>query len=222
MSTAARRTDDDPHRGSKGGPNALGLSRRHLLLSGTTLAAASALGSVDAVRSAQAQAADKPNILVIFGDDIGLANVSAYSHGLMGYRTPNIDRIAREGMMFIDYYAEQSCTAGRSTFITGQATLRTGLSKVGIPAAPVGLQDRDPTIAQLLKPLGYATGQFGKNHLGDKNEYLPTVHRLRRVLRQPLPPERRGGARELQLPEGPAVQADVRPARRAPLPGNGD
>jgi arylsulfatase A-like enzyme len=128
------------------------------------------------VRSAQAQAADKPNILVIFGDDIGLANVSAYSHGLMGYRTPNIDRIAREGMMFIDYYAEQSCTAGRSTFITGQATLRTGLSKVGIPAAPVGLQDRDPTIAQLLKPLGYATGQFGKNHLGDKNEYLPTVH----------------------------------------------
>ena len=94
----------------------------------------------------------------------------------MGYRTPNIDRIAREGMMFIDYYAEQSCTAGRSTFITGQATLRTGLSKVGIPGAPVGLQDRDPTIAQLLKPLGYATGQFGKNHLGDRNEYLPTVH----------------------------------------------
>jgi len=118
----------------------------------------------------------KPNILVIFGDDIGQTNVSAYSMGLMGYRTPNIDRIAHEGMIFTDYYAEQSCTAGRSTFITGQATLRTGLSKVGIPAAPVGLQARDVTIAQLLKPMGYATGQFGKNHLGDKNEYLPTVH----------------------------------------------
>jgi arylsulfatase len=118
----------------------------------------------------------KPNILVIFGDDIGQSNVSAYTHGLMGYHTPNIDRIAREGMLFTDYYAEQSCTAGRSSFITGQCTLRTGLSKVGIPAAPVGLQSRDATIAQLLKPLGYSTGQFGKNHLGDKNEYLPTVH----------------------------------------------
>jgi len=118
----------------------------------------------------------KPNILVIFGDDIGQTNVSAYSMGLMGYRTPSIDRIAKEGMIFTDYYAEQSCTAGRSTFITGQATLRTGLSKVGIPAAPVGLQARDLTIAQMLKPLGYATAQFGKNHLGDKNEYLPTVH----------------------------------------------
>jgi arylsulfatase A-like enzyme len=157
------------------------LSRRNLLISGTTLAAATALGSVAPARTAQAQAqpaasGQRPNILVIFGDDIGLTNISAYSHGLMGYRTPNIDRIAREGMMFIDYYAEQSCTAGRSSFITGQATLRTGLTKVGIPAAPVGLQASDPTIAQLLKPLGYATGQFGKNHLGDRNEFLPTVH----------------------------------------------
>ncbi|MGH8068174.1 MAG: arylsulfatase [Candidatus Entotheonellia bacterium] len=118
----------------------------------------------------------KPNILVIFGDDIGQSNISAYSKGLMGYKTPNIDRIATEGMMFTDYYAEQSCTAGRSTFITGQATLRTGLSKVGVPAAPIGLQKEDPTIAELLKPLGYATGQFGKNHLGDKDEYLPTAH----------------------------------------------
>ena len=96
--------------------------------------------------------------------------------GLMGYRTPNIDRLAKEGMMFTDYYAEQSCTAGRSTFITGQSTLRTGLSKVGFAGAPVGLQAKDATIAELLKPLGYATGQFGKNHLGDRNEYLPTVH----------------------------------------------
>jgi hypothetical protein len=107
------------------------------------------------------QAGKKPNILVIFGDDIGQTNVSAYSMGLMGYRTPNIDRIAREGMIFTDYYAEQSCTAGRSSFITGQCTFRTGLSKVGMPAAPVGLQKEDPTIAELLKPLGYATAQFG-------------------------------------------------------------
>jgi arylsulfatase A-like enzyme len=118
----------------------------------------------------------KPNILVIFGDDIGQSNVSAYTHGLMGYHTPNIDRIAKEGIMFTDYYAEQSCTAGRSSFITGQCTFRTGLSKVGIPAAPIGLRKEDPTIAEMLKPLGYATGQFGKNHLGDKNEFLPTVH----------------------------------------------
>jgi arylsulfatase len=118
----------------------------------------------------------KPNILVIFGDDIGQSNVSAYTHGLMGYHTPNIDRIAKEGMLFTDYYAEQSCTAGRSSFITGQCTFRTGLSKVGIPAAPIGLRKEDPTIAEMLKPLGYATGQFGKNHLGDKNEFLPTVH----------------------------------------------
>ena len=110
------------------------------------------------------------------GDDIGQTNVSAYSFGVMGYRTPNIDRIAREGMMFTDYYAEQSCTAGRSSFITGQATLRTGLSKVGLPGADLGLRAEDMTIAEALKPLGYATGQFGKNHLSDKNEFLPTVH----------------------------------------------
>ena len=108
----------------------------------------------------------KPNILVIWGDDIGISNLSCYSRGLMGYRTPNIDRLADEGMRFTDSYGEQSCTAGRSSFITGQSVYRTGLSKVGIPASPVGLQAEDPTIAQLLKSLGYATGQFGKNHLG--------------------------------------------------------
>src|SRR4030095_10422453 len=124
-----------------------------------------------------AQAADtKPNIVVIFGDDIGQTNISAYSMGVMGYRAPNIDRIAKEGMIFTDYYAEQSCTAGRSSFITGQCTLRTGLSKVGVPGATVGLQAKDATLAQLLKKHGYATGQFGKNHLGDLNKYLPTVH----------------------------------------------
>ncbi len=118
----------------------------------------------------------KPNIVVFWGDDIGQSNISAYSHGVMGYRTPNIDRIAREGMMFTDYYAEQSCTAGRASFITGQSGLRTGLTKVGLPGATLGLRKEDPTIAEMLKPLGYATGQFGKNHLGDRNEFLPTVH----------------------------------------------
>jgi arylsulfatase A-like enzyme len=118
----------------------------------------------------------KPNILVIWGDDIGITNLSCYSDGLMGYRTPNIDRLAREGMRFTDSYGEQSCTAGRSSFITGQSVFRTGLSKVGTPASPVGLQAEDATIAELLKPLGYATGQFGKNHLGDLNKYLPTAH----------------------------------------------
>jgi len=120
--------------------------------------------------------AKKPNIVIIWGDDIGQSNISAYSHGLMGYQTPNIDRIAHEGMMFTDYYAEQSSTAGRSSFITGQSGLRTGMTKVGLPGATLGLQKEDPTIAELLKPLGYATGQFGKNHLGDRNEFLPTVH----------------------------------------------
>jgi len=117
-----------------------------------------------------------PNVLVIFGDDIGQTNVSAYSHGLMGYRTPNIDRIAREGTMFTDYYGEQSCTAGRAAFVMGQSPFRSGLSKVGLPGASLGMRPEDPTIAELLKPLGYATGQFGKNHLGDRDEHLPTMH----------------------------------------------
>ena len=121
-------------------------------------------------------AGKKPNILVIFGDDIGYWNVSAYNRGMMGYRTPNIDRIAKEGAIFTDVYAQQSCTAGRAAFITGQSPIRTGLLKVGLPGAPEGLSDKDPTIANLLKAQGYATGQFGKNHLGDRNEFIPTVH----------------------------------------------
>ncbi len=120
--------------------------------------------------------AKKPNILILFGDDIGMWNISHFSRGMMGYRTPNIDRVAAEGVTFTDYYAQQSCTAGRAAFITGQNPVRTGLCKVGMPGATVGLQDEDPTIAELLKPLGYATGQFGKNHLGDRDEYLPTMH----------------------------------------------
>jgi arylsulfatase len=118
----------------------------------------------------------KPNILFIMADDIGWFNVSAYNLGIMGYRTPNIDRIAREGALFTDFYGQQSCTAGRAAFITGQSPIRTGLTKVGLPGATVGLSAEDPTIAQFLKNLGYATGQFGKNHLGDRNEFLPTVH----------------------------------------------
>ena len=119
---------------------------------------------------------DKPNILIIWGDDIGQSNLSCYSNGVMGYRTPNIDRIAAEGALFTDYYGEQSCTAGRAAFITGQNPYRTGMTKVGLPGAPLGLQAEDPTIATALKAQGYATGQFGKNHLGDRDEHLPTMH----------------------------------------------
>jgi arylsulfatase len=121
-------------------------------------------------------ATKQPNILILWGDDIGMWNVSYYSRGMMGYQTPNIDRVAKEGVAFTDWYGQQSCTAGRAAFITGQNPLRTGLTKVGMPGAPIGLQAEDPTIAELLKPLGYATGQFGKNHLGDKDEFLPTLH----------------------------------------------
>ncbi len=127
-----------------------------------TVTSATVVTPAYAQQNAPAEPAAKPNILVIFGDDIGQTNISAYSFGVMGYRTPNIDRIAQEGLMFTDYYAENSCTAGRSSFITGQTPKRTGLSKVGVPGATVGLQARDVTIAQALKPLGYATGQFGK------------------------------------------------------------
>jgi arylsulfatase A-like enzyme len=161
------------------------LNRRAMLRSGASVIAATGLISgaraqgtnpSSAPTAQRPASAGKPNILVIFGDDIGQTNISAYAFGVVGYKTPNIDRIAREGMMFTDYYAENSCTAGRSSFITGQTPKRTGLSKVGIPGAPIGLQARDVTIAQALKPLGYATGQFGKNHLGDRNDFLPTVH----------------------------------------------
>jgi arylsulfatase len=126
--------------------------------------------------SVHAQDTRRPNILVIMGDDIGQTNVSAYSRGLMGFTTPNIDRIANEGGVFVNYYGQQSCTAGRAAFILGQSPFRTGLTKVGMPGAPVGIQKEDPTIAEFLKPLGYMTGQFGKNHLGDRDEFLPTNH----------------------------------------------
>jgi arylsulfatase len=134
------------------------------------------LAATPTLAQQESAASDKPNILVIWGDDIGQSNISAYTMGMMGYRTPNIDRVAREGMIFTDYYGEQSCTAGRSSFITGQSVFRTGLSKVGLPGSDLGLKAEDATIAELLKTQGYATGQFGKNHLGDKDEHLPTNH----------------------------------------------
>ncbi|MFM8375587.1 MAG: sulfatase-like hydrolase/transferase, partial [Phenylobacterium sp.] len=118
----------------------------------------------------------KPNILIMWGDDIGQSNLSIFTKGMMGYRTPNIDRVAEEGMLFTDYYAEQSCTAGRASFITGQCGLRTGLTKVGLPGAELGMRAEDPTIARVMKGQGYATGQFGKNHLGDRDSHLPTQH----------------------------------------------
>ena len=139
------------------------------------LAALSLLGLTSMAGPAFA-ADQKPNIVIIWGDDVGQSDISAYSMGLMGFQTPNIDRVAKEGIIFTDYYAEQSCTAGRASFITGQSGLRTGMTKVGLPGSPIGLQKQDPTIAELLKAQGYATGQFGKNHLGDRNEFLPTVH----------------------------------------------
>ena len=161
------------------------VARRNILFGSTTLAATAALGSVAPMQVAQAQqptpapgspGGRKPNILFIMGDDIGWFNVSAYNMGIMGYRTPNIDRIGREGAAFTDWYGQQSCTAGRAAFITGQSPIRTGLTKVGLPGAQLGLSPEDPSVADVMKSLDYATGQFGKNHLGDRNEHLPTVH----------------------------------------------
>ena len=161
-----------------------------------------------AFASASQAATDKPNILVVWGDDIGQSNISNYTRGLMGYKTPNIDRIAEEGMVFTDYYGEQSCTAGRSSFITGQSVFRTGLSKVGLPGAKEGLSEKDPTIAEMLKPLGYATGQFGKNHLGDRDEHLPTNHGFDEFfgnlyhLNAEEEPENEDYPRDMVLPDG--------------------
>jgi len=159
-----------------------GLKRRDLLLSGSSLVAASALSAVGLTSPAEAQqpapaaAGQKPNIVVIMGDDIGIWNLGAYHRGMMAGRTPNLDKLAAEGMLFTDYYAEASCTAGRANFITGELPIRTGMTTVGQAGSPIGLPAQAVTIAQALKGMGYATGQFGKNHLGDLNEFLPTVH----------------------------------------------
>ena len=166
------------------GPNGAGLKRRDLLLSGSSLVAASALSAVGLTSVAQAQqpaatpaaVGQRPNIVVIMGDDIGIWNLGAYHRGMMAGRTPNLDKLAAEGMLFTDYYAEASCTAGRANFITGELPIRTGMTTVGQAGSPIGLPAQAVTIAQALKAMGYATGQFGKNHLGDLNEFLPTVH----------------------------------------------
>jgi arylsulfatase A-like enzyme len=175
----------DPHETSANTENHA-LNRRNLLLGTSTLVAAATMTSgalaqaqkaaPAAQPAAPASAGSKPNILIIWGDDIGIANISAYSNGLMGYETPNIDRIAREGLKMQHYYGEQSCTAGRAAFLTGQHGIRTGLTKVGFPGAPMGMSQLDPSVGGLIKNLGYATGQFGKNHVGDRNPSLPTVN----------------------------------------------
>jgi arylsulfatase A-like enzyme len=177
--------DDTKQRGSATRTDDSGLSRRNILLGTSTLVASATLTSgalAQAQKTDPAPAAStapsgrKPNILIIWGDDIGVANISAYSNGLMGYETPNIDRIGREGIKCLHYYGEQSCTAGRAAFLTGQHGIRSGLTKVGFPGAPMGMSQQDPSIGGLLKNLGYGTGQFGKNHVGDRNESLPTVN----------------------------------------------
>lgn len=152
--------------------------RKALFLTGVSAVVLSPVVAMDpAVAEAKNSGGDeKPNILVIFGDDVGMYNISAYHRGMMGGSTPNIDRIANEGALFTDYYAQQSSTAGRAAFITGQHPFRTGLLTIGMPGAKEGLQDKDPTLAELLKPHGYTSGQFGKNHLGDRDEHLPTAH----------------------------------------------
>ena len=170
----------DDATGEKSGLKTHALNRRSILLGSTTLAAASALGTAAPVQLAQAQqpaaSGRPPNILVIMGDDVGWFNIGAYHQGIMSGKTPNLDKLAAEGMRFTDYYAEASCTAGRANFITGQIPLRTGMTTVGQAGADVGIPDQAVTTATVLKSLGYATGQFGKNHLGDLNKYLPTVH----------------------------------------------
>src|SRR5450755_1533985 len=166
------------------GPTGGGLKRRDLLLSGSSLVAASALSAVGLTSAAQAQqpataptaAGQKPNIVVIMGDDIGIWNIGAYHRGMMSGRTPNLDKLAKGGMLFTDYYAEASCTAGRANFITGELPIRTGMTTVGQAGSPIGIPAQAVTIATVLRSMGYATGQFGKNHLGDLNEFLPTMH----------------------------------------------
>jgi arylsulfatase A-like enzyme len=182
----SRDKDPDRHQTSSHETDDSILSRRNILLGSSALVAAATMTSgalAQAQKATPAQATPsavlpsrKPNILIIWGDDIGVSNISAYSNGLMGYETPNIDRIGREGIKFLHYYGEQSCTAGRAAFLTGQHGIRSGLTKVGYPGAPMGMSQLDPSIGGLLKNLGYATGQFGKNHVGDRNESLPTVN----------------------------------------------
>jgi arylsulfatase len=208
--------------------------RRNILLSGASLLAVSAVSKAaaqtppttpktemgPAAPAAVQAAAGKPNILIIWGDDIGIANISAYSNGLMGYETPNIDRIAKEGIKFQHYYGEQSCTAGRSAFLTGQHIIRTGLSKVGFPGAPMGMSQLDPSIGGLLKNLGYATGQFGKNHVGDRNPSLPTVNGFDEFFGNLYHLNAEEEPELPDYPKDPSYLAKFGPPRRASLQGD--
>ena len=179
-------------------------------------------GQTDSQTKSEAagQTAGKPNILVIYGDDIGIANISAYSDGLMGYETPNIDRIGKEGLRFLQYYGEQSCTAGRSAFLTGQHIIRTGLSKVGFPGAPMGMSQLDPSIGGIMKNLGYTTGQFGKNHVGDRNETLPTVNGFDEFFGNLYHLNAEEEPELPDYPKDPEYLKEVRAARRAPNLGD--
>src|SRR5580700_5088246 len=169
----------------------------------------------------QPGAPGKPNILVIWGDDIGVHNISAYNHGIMGYRTPNIDRIAKEGALFTDAYAQQSCTAGRSSFILGQHPFRTGLLTVGLPGSEHGIPDWTPTIADLLKEQGYATGQFGKNHLGDRDKHLPTVHGFDEFFGNLYHLNAEEEPETYYYPKDPAFKSAIRTPRSAAQLGHG-
>jgi len=179
---------------------------KRLLFAALGLAAASLL-----VATAQAQAPKKPNILIIWGDDIGQFNISAFNQGMMGYQTPNIDSIAKQGALFTDWYGQQSCTAGRAAFLTGQSPIRTGLTKVGLPGALEGLKKEDPTVAELLKPLGYATGQFGKNHVDDRNDMLPTVHGFDEWLGNLYHLNAEEEPENVDYPKNPAFKAEFGP-----------
>jgi arylsulfatase A-like enzyme len=170
-----------------------GSARRHTSLRAALIGTTTLMSIAVSVPAGAQAPQQRPNIVMIMADDVGIWNISAYHRGMMGGSTPNIDRIAKEGALFTDYYAQQSCTAGRAAFILGQTPFRTGLLTVGLPAAKEGIQDKDPTIAELLKPYGYATAQIGKNHLGDRNEYLPTVHGFDEFYGIPLPSQRDGG-----------------------------
>ncbi len=190
------------------------MKRTKAFVPGLVAALVAALG---AASPALAQtAAKKPNILVIWGDDIGGFNISAYNQGVMGYKTPNIDSIAKQGALFTDWYGQQSCTAGRAAFITGQSPIRTGLTKVGLPGAPEGMKKEDPTIATLLKAQGYLTGQFGKNHLGDRDEMLPSNHGFDEFFGNLYHLNAEEEPEHPDYPKGAGVQEEVRTARRHP------
>ena len=179
----------------------------------------SVAGAADPASAKATGGTGKPNILVIWGDDIGIWNISANSHGMMGYMTPNIDRIAKEGVAFTDYYAQQSCTAGRAAFISGSVPVRSGMTKVGLPGAKEGWKKTDVTMATVLKSQGYATGQFGKNHQGDRDEHLPTMHGFDEFFGSLYHLNANEEPENMDYPKSPEFREEIRPARRAQVQG---